>query len=104
MSRITEWLRKAEEFARGHSKQADQIIDRAEQYAKERTGHKYDKYIEQGADTVQRRYGGQGEQQPGQAQPGQAQPGQAQPEGRQPGQAPQEQRPGEPPPDQGPQR
>lgn len=62
MSRIQEWLRKAEDFARGHSKQTDQMVDRAEEFAKERTGHKYDDQIGKGADAVQRRYGGgQGE-------------------------------------------
>ncbi|MFG6196218.1 antitoxin [Nonomuraea sp. JJY05] len=63
MSRIGEWLKKAENLARGHSKQADQLLDRAERYAKERTGHKYDDKISKGADAVQRRYGG-GEKQP----------------------------------------
>ncbi|MEU6726852.1 antitoxin [Nonomuraea wenchangensis] len=58
MSRIAEWLKKAENLARGHSKQADQMLDRAERFAKERTGHKYDEHIEKGADAVQRRYGG----------------------------------------------
>ncbi|MFI7128591.1 antitoxin [Nonomuraea sp. NPDC050153] len=63
MSRIAEWLKKAENLARGHSKQADQVVDRAEQYAKERTGHKYDEQISKGADALQERYGG-GEKQP----------------------------------------
>ncbi|MEU8148074.1 antitoxin [Nonomuraea sp. NPDC048901] len=74
MSRIGEWLKKAEDLARGHSKQADQVLDRAERFAKERTGHKYDDQVEKGADTVRRRYGG-GESQPGQppTQPGQPQ-------------------------------
>ncbi|MDP4501577.1 antitoxin [Nonomuraea sp. NBC_00507] len=58
MSRIGEWLRKAESFARGHSKQADHLLDRVERFAKERTGHKYDRHIEKGTDAVQRRYGG----------------------------------------------
>ncbi|MEU4510973.1 antitoxin [Nonomuraea wenchangensis] len=58
MSRIAEWLKKAENLARGHSKQADQMLDKAERFAKERTGHKYDEHIEKGADAVQRRYGG----------------------------------------------
>ncbi|AQZ69645.1 unnamed protein product [[Actinomadura] parvosata subsp. kistnae] len=60
MSRIGEWLKKAENLARGHSKQADQVLDRAERYAKERTGHKYDDKISKGVDAVQRRYGGGG--------------------------------------------
>ncbi|MEV6155041.1 antitoxin [Nonomuraea sp. NPDC052129] len=81
MSRIGEWLKKAEDLARGHSKQADQVLDRAERFAKERTGHKYDDQVEKGADTVRRRYGGgepQGQQPP--TQPGQppTQPGQPQ--------------------------
>ncbi|SEG87758.1 MT0933-like antitoxin protein [Nonomuraea solani] len=58
MSRIGQWLKKAEDLARGHSKQADQVIDRAEQFVKEKTGHKYDDQIGKGADAVQRRYGG----------------------------------------------
>ncbi|TDD23112.1 antitoxin [Nonomuraea diastatica] len=60
MSRIGEWLKKAENLARGHSKHADQVLDRAEEYAKERTGHKYDEQISKGADAVQQRYGGGG--------------------------------------------
>ncbi|MEV4084685.1 antitoxin [Nonomuraea fuscirosea] len=72
MSRIAEWLKKAENLARGHSKQADQVLDRAEEFAKERTGHKYDDQISKGADTVQQRYGGgQPGQQQGRQQPGQ---------------------------------
>ncbi|GAA2904349.1 antitoxin [Nonomuraea rubra] len=66
MSRIGEWLKKAENLARGHSKQADQVLDRAERYVKERTGHKYDDQISKGADAVQRRYGGGG---PGEQRP-----------------------------------
>ncbi|SEN42390.1 antitoxin [Nonomuraea pusilla] len=58
MGRIGEWLKKAENLARGHSKQADELVDRAERFAKERTGHKYDEQIGKGADAVQRRYGG----------------------------------------------
>jgi hypothetical protein len=69
MSRIGDWLKKAEDLARGHSKQADQLLDRAEQYAKERTGHKYDEHIEKGADTIQRRYGGGQGTTPGGAEP-----------------------------------
>jgi hypothetical protein len=85
MSRIGEWLKKAEDLARGHSKQADKVLDRAERFAKERTGHKYDEHLEKGADTVRRRYGG-GEPQTGQppVQPGQPQP----PPPDQPGQRP----------------
>ncbi|MGW0199833.1 antitoxin [Nonomuraea sp. NPDC003201] len=64
MSRIGEWLKKVENLARGHSKQADQLLDRAERYAKERTGHKYDDQISKGADAVQQRYGGGGQPQP----------------------------------------
>ncbi|MEU8362241.1 antitoxin [Nonomuraea sp. NPDC048882] len=76
MSRIAEWLKKAENLARGHSKQADQMLDRAEEYAKERTGHKYDDQISKGADAVQERYGGGAGQQSGQQQPGQQPAGQ----------------------------
>ncbi|PZG10433.1 antitoxin [Nonomuraea aridisoli] len=97
MSRIAEWLKKAENLARGHSKQADQVLDRAEQYAKERTGHKYDEQISKGADAVQQRYGGgeagqqtgqqtgqQGEQQTGQQAGGQQRPSQEERERRMP--------------------
>ncbi|MGI5287883.1 antitoxin [Nonomuraea polychroma] len=58
MSRIGEWLKRAENFARGHSKQADHLLDRVGRFAKQRTGHKYDQHIEKGADALQRRYGG----------------------------------------------
>ncbi|MEV0616870.1 antitoxin [Nonomuraea sp. NPDC050404] len=79
MSRIGDWLKKAEDLARGHSKQADQVIDRAEQFVKERTGHKYDDQIGKGADAVQRRYGsGGGEQRPGEPRPGEQPPTQPQ--------------------------
>ncbi|GAA2206492.1 hypothetical protein GCM10009850_019500 [Nonomuraea monospora] len=70
MSRIGDWLKKAENLARGHSKQADQVLDRAERYVKERTGHKYDDQITKGVDAVQRRYGGGG---PGESGPGNTQ-------------------------------
>ncbi|WP_188192209.1 antitoxin [Nonomuraea sp. SYSU D8015] len=94
MSRIGEWLKKAENLARGHSKQADQLIDKADRYAKERTGHKYDEHIEKGADTIQRRYGGGRSTPPGGEtwRPGRPPPGQT-PSGK-PGQPP----PGQPPP------
>ena len=83
MSRIAEWLKKAEDLARGHSKQADKVLDRAERFAKERTGHKYDEHIEKGVDEVQRRYGGgepQGQQPPSPQPP--------EPPPQQPGQRP----------------
>ncbi|HUR02668.1 MAG TPA: antitoxin [Nonomuraea sp.] len=85
MSRIAEWLKKAEDLARGHSKQADKVLDRAERFAKERTGHKYDQHIEKGADEVQRRYGGG---QPQGQQPPSPQPQQQPPPPQQPGQRP----------------
>ncbi|MFC5825806.1 antitoxin [Nonomuraea insulae] len=68
MSRIAEWLKKAENLARGHSKQTDQVLDRAEEFVKERTGHKYDEQITKGVDSVQRRYGGGGQEQQQQQQ------------------------------------
>ena len=66
---IGDWLRKVESLARKHSKHADQALDKAEQIAKERTGHKYDEHISKGADAVQRRYGGGQSQPPAQGQP-----------------------------------
>ncbi|NBE98336.1 antitoxin [Nonomuraea sp. KC401] len=102
MSRIGEWLKKAENLARGHSKQADQVLDRAEEYAKQRTGHKYDEHISKGADAVQQRYGGGGaagseeERRAQQEQQGQQQQGQQQP-GQQQGQAGQEEQQRRPP-------
>jgi len=65
---IGDWLRKVESLARKHSKHADQALDKAEQIAKERTGHKYDEHISKGADAVQRRYGGGQSQPPTQGQ------------------------------------
>ncbi|MFI7702306.1 antitoxin [Nonomuraea sp. NPDC049480] len=92
MGRIGQWLKKAEDLARGHSKQADQLIDRAERFAKERTGHKYDQHIEKGADTIQRRYGGGQGTTPGheQRRPDPAHPDQARPDQARPDQGPQQ--------------
>ncbi|TMR96316.1 antitoxin [Nonomuraea basaltis] len=82
MSRMGEWLKKAQNLARGHSKQTDELLDKAERYAKERTGHKYDEQIDKGAEAVQRRYGGGQGATPGneQRRPDQATPGPATPE------------------------
>jgi hypothetical protein len=76
MSGMGDWAKKAEELAKEHPDQADQAVDRAEQFASERTGGTYDEQLAKGADAVQERYGGgQGERQP-QEQSGQEQPGQ----------------------------
>ncbi|MGV9596512.1 antitoxin [Streptosporangium sandarakinum] len=58
MSGIGDWAKKAEDLAREHPDQADQVLDQGERFAGERTGHKYDEQIGEGVDAVQRRYGG----------------------------------------------
>ncbi|MEV4835115.1 antitoxin [Nonomuraea sp. NPDC049486] len=50
---------------------ADEILERGEQAASEKTGGKYDEQIGKGVDAAQRRYGGgkgEGEDQPDQQQ------------------------------------
>ncbi|MEU4578842.1 antitoxin [Nonomuraea sp. ATR24] len=64
MSGIGDWVRKAENLARKHSKHVDKAVDKAEEMAKKRTGHKYDEQIGRGVDEVQRRYGGGGTAEP----------------------------------------
>jgi hypothetical protein len=55
---IGNWVKKAEDMARKHSKHVDKALDKGEEQVKRRTGHKYDEQIRRGADQVQRRYGG----------------------------------------------
>lgn len=57
-----DWAEKAEDLAKKHPKQADQLLDRVEDEIEERTGHKFDQQVEQGVDAVQNRYGGDAEQ------------------------------------------
>ncbi|MFI6786290.1 antitoxin [Nonomuraea sp. NPDC050383] len=60
---IGEWLKKAKDVAKEHSTQTDEALRKAEQFAQERTGHKYDEQIGQGFDAVERTYqdGGEGQ-------------------------------------------
>ncbi|RSN09413.1 antitoxin [Nonomuraea sp. WAC 01424] len=64
-----DWVKKAEELAKQHPQQADQLLDRVEDEIEERTGHKFDEQVEQGTDAVRRSYGGSGERERKQARP-----------------------------------
>ena len=51
------FMDKAEEFADQHDQQVDQGIEKAGDFAEEKTGDKYDDQIERGVDTAQERTG-----------------------------------------------
>lgn len=51
------FMDKAEEFADQHDQQVDQGIEKAGDFAEEKTGGKYDDQIERGVDTAQERTG-----------------------------------------------
>ncbi|MCD0481760.1 antitoxin [Streptacidiphilus sp. ASG 303] len=57
MGGIGDWADRARKLAEEHPDQVDRAADRAEEFADERTGHKYDEQIERGVDEVQRRLG-----------------------------------------------
>jgi hypothetical protein len=60
MSRIGEWIKRVLHLAKGHPGQADQIVERAERLANERTRNKYGDQIGKGADALRRQYRGGG--------------------------------------------
>ncbi|AXI81245.1 antitoxin [Peterkaempfera bronchialis] len=53
-----DWVDKARQFAEEHPDQIGKIADKAEEFAKERTGHRYDDQIAKGVDQLQSRLGG----------------------------------------------
>ncbi|WP_244251796.1 antitoxin [Micromonospora antibiotica] len=50
-------MNKVKDFADKHDKQADQGLDKAGDFADERTGGKYDEQIDKGVDAIQARTG-----------------------------------------------
>ena len=62
--KINELKQKAEQAIRQHPDKVEQGIDKAEHYADERTGGKYSKEIDKGADMLKEHYGEQGHQPP----------------------------------------
>lgn len=65
MSQWSDELQKAEQLAKDHPQQADEAIQKGEQFAEGQTGHRFDQQIGAAGDQVQQRYGGgqQGQQQ-----------------------------------------
>ena len=51
------FMDKAEEFADQHDQQVDQGIEKAGDFAEEKTGGKYDDQIDKGVDAAQQRTG-----------------------------------------------
>ncbi|WP_049560095.1 antitoxin [Nonomuraea sp. SBT364] len=51
---IKDWIKKAEELAEEHPAETAEILDKAEEFVENDTGHKYDKQIQQGLDEVKR--------------------------------------------------
>lgn len=66
MSRIGEWIEKLKDLARGHPRQADEMLRRAEQFANERTGNKYGEQIAKGREALRRQYETEQRPEPGQ--------------------------------------
>ncbi|MBO4160013.1 antitoxin [Micromonospora sp. MMS20-R2-23] len=54
---MSDFMNKVKDFADKHDKQADQGLDKAGDFADERTGGKYDEQIDKGVDAIQARTG-----------------------------------------------
>ena len=67
MSQWSDEIQKAEQLAKDHPQQADQAMQKGEQFAEQETGHRFDQQIGAAGDQVQQRYGG-GQQDPQQGQ------------------------------------
>lgn len=66
MSQWSEEFQKAEQLARDHPQQADELIQKGEQFADQQTGDRFDQQIGAAGQQAEQRYGG-GQQQ-GQSQ------------------------------------
>ncbi|HEU5354940.1 MAG TPA: Rv0909 family putative TA system antitoxin [Actinocrinis sp.] len=70
MSQWSDEIQKAEQLAKDHPQQADEALQKGEQFAEDRTDHRFDKQIGAAGDQVEQRYGGgqqgqdQGQQDP----------------------------------------
>jgi hypothetical protein len=58
MSQWSDELQKAEQLAKDHPQQADEAIQKGEQFAEGQTGHRFDQQIGAAGDQVEQRYGG----------------------------------------------
>lgn len=67
MSQWSDEIQKAEQLAKDHPQQADEAMQKGEQFAEQQTGHRFDTQIGAAGDQVQQRYGG-GQQDPQQDQ------------------------------------
>ncbi|WP_283138835.1 antitoxin [Rhizohabitans arisaemae] len=50
---VEDWLKKAENVAKEHTTEADEVLKDAEEFVEDRTAHKYDKQIEEGVEAVE---------------------------------------------------
>ncbi|WP_037569900.1 antitoxin [Phaeacidiphilus oryzae] len=65
MSGLGDFARKAEEWAEDNPEIARKGIDRAEAFAQDQTGHRFDDQISAGADQLANRFTGDGQEQQG---------------------------------------
>ncbi|MBW4704487.1 MULTISPECIES: antitoxin [unclassified Micromonospora] len=54
---MSDFMNKVKDFADKHDKQVDQGLDKAGDFADERTGGKHDEQIDKGVDAIQARTG-----------------------------------------------
>jgi hypothetical protein len=66
MSQWSDEIQKAEQLAKDHPQQADEALQKGEQFAEERTDHRFDQQIGAAGDKVEQRYGGGQQDQQGQ--------------------------------------
>jgi hypothetical protein len=63
MPDFSEYADKAKQFASDHPDQADEAVEKAGQFADEKTGNRFDSQIQQGEQRAEQYYGGgQGDQ------------------------------------------
>jgi hypothetical protein len=67
MPDFSEYADKAKQFASDHPDQADDAVEKAGQFADEKTGNRFDSQIQQGEQRAEQYYGG-GQDQGGQDQ------------------------------------
>ncbi|GII93409.1 antitoxin [Sinosporangium siamense] len=53
---VTDWLRKAANVAKGHAVETDEVLKDAEEFAEDRTAHKYDQQLEEGVEALERTF------------------------------------------------
>ena len=68
MPDFSEMADKAKDFAGSHDQQSDEALDKAESFADDKTGNKYDSQLQSGEDKVEGYLGVEDQDQQGQQQ------------------------------------